>query len=100
MDTMYRVPSDPTVLKCIITKDSVDKTAEPVLLCAEDGKHIASSTAAIEKLLFTSKWINIPGNIVIPRSATTGIFLVYPLIFSLISTHSSANHTLFLSLKK
>lgn len=38
MDTMYRVPSDPTVLKCIITKDSVDKTAEPVLLCAEDGK--------------------------------------------------------------
>ena len=50
MDTMYRVPSDPTVLKCIITKDSVDKTAEPVLLCAEDGKQRKAAAKRSKKI--------------------------------------------------
>lgn len=38
MDTMYRVPSDSTVLKCIITKEAAEGKADPILLCAEDGK--------------------------------------------------------------
>ena len=31
MDLMYRIPSDSTIKKCIITKEVIDGTGEPVL---------------------------------------------------------------------
>ena len=37
MDPMYRVPSDATIEKCIITKDAVDGIAEPVLIATQEG---------------------------------------------------------------
>ena len=30
MDVMYRIPSDDTIVECIITKDAVDGTGEPI----------------------------------------------------------------------
>ena len=32
MDIMYAVPSDPTILKVIVTADSVTKNAAPIVL--------------------------------------------------------------------
>lgn len=37
MDSMYQVPSDTSIEKCIITKDSVDGLSHPVLISSEDG---------------------------------------------------------------
>ncbi len=37
MDTMYKVPTDTSVLKCIITKEAAQGTAEPKLICSDDG---------------------------------------------------------------
>lgn len=36
MDTMYKVPSDTKILKCIITKDAAEGNGEPTLINAED----------------------------------------------------------------
>ncbi|MBO5197068.1 MAG: ATP-dependent Clp protease ATP-binding subunit ClpX [Lachnospiraceae bacterium] len=38
MDSMYQIPSDNRVLKCIITKDAVEGKAEPTLILAEAGQ--------------------------------------------------------------
>ena len=32
MDIMYQIPSDETIKECIITKDAVEGTGEPVLI--------------------------------------------------------------------
>lgn len=37
MDTMYKVPTDTSILKCIITKEAAEGTAEPKLICSDDG---------------------------------------------------------------
>ena len=37
MDTMYKVPTDTSILKCIITKEAAQGTAEPKLICSDDG---------------------------------------------------------------
>ncbi len=31
MDVMYTIPSDDSVTECIITKDAIDGTAEPIV---------------------------------------------------------------------
>jgi len=31
MDLMFRIPSDDTITRCVVTKDAVDKTGEPLL---------------------------------------------------------------------
>ncbi len=36
MDTMYKVPSDTKILKCIITKEAAEGNSEPTLINAED----------------------------------------------------------------
>lgn len=38
MDTMYRAPSDESILKCIITKEAAEGTSEPTLVIAEQKK--------------------------------------------------------------
>lgn len=38
MDTMYKVPTETQITKCIITKDSVDGNAEPTLINSEDNQ--------------------------------------------------------------
>lgn len=38
MDTMYRAPSDESILKCIITKDAAEGICEPTLVIAEQKK--------------------------------------------------------------
>lgn len=38
MDTMYRVPSDESILKCIVTKEAAEGTEEPTLEIAEQRK--------------------------------------------------------------
>lgn len=38
MDTMYRAPSDESILKCIITKDAAEGLSEPTLVIAETSK--------------------------------------------------------------
>lgn len=45
MDSMFKVPSDTKIEKCIITKDAADGKAEPILIMSEDG----SSRKAITK---------------------------------------------------
>ena len=35
MDSMYQIPSDSRVMKCIITKEAVEGKAEPTLILAE-----------------------------------------------------------------
>lgn len=50
MDTMYRIPSDHRVLKCIITGEAAKGTAEPTLLCADDGKQRKSTIKRSKKL--------------------------------------------------
>ncbi|MDF2950909.1 MAG: ATP-dependent Clp protease, ATP-binding subunit ClpX [Anaerocolumna sp.] len=48
MDTMYKVPTETQITKCIITKDSVDGNAEPTLVNSEDNqprKAIAKRTS-------------------------------------------------------
>lgn len=37
MDSMYQVPSNTSIEKCIITKEAVDGVAEPILVPAQDG---------------------------------------------------------------
>ncbi len=37
MDSMYQVPSNTSIDKCIITKDAVDGLAQPLLVASEDG---------------------------------------------------------------
>ncbi|MBE5959986.1 MAG: ATP-dependent Clp protease ATP-binding subunit ClpX [Lachnospiraceae bacterium] len=37
MDTMYKVPTDTNVLKCVITKEAALGKEEPKLICADDG---------------------------------------------------------------
>ncbi len=38
MDAMYRAPSDESILKCIVTKESAEGTAEPELVLADQRK--------------------------------------------------------------
>ena len=38
MDSMYQIPSDSRVVKCIITKEAVDGKAEPTLILAEESQ--------------------------------------------------------------
>ena len=37
MDTMYEIPSDDSIVECVITKDAVDGKDEPVKI-VRDGK--------------------------------------------------------------
>jgi ATP-dependent Clp protease ATP-binding subunit ClpX len=48
MDSMYKVPSDNQVVKCIITKDAAEGKCEPTLISSEDNqprKAIAKRTS-------------------------------------------------------
>ncbi|MDO4169552.1 MAG: ATP-dependent Clp protease ATP-binding subunit ClpX [Lachnospiraceae bacterium] len=45
MDLMYLVPSDEYIRKCIITKDVVEKGAEPIMIRSEDKKAVKSLTS-------------------------------------------------------
>ena len=45
MDTMYRAPSDESILKCIVTKEAVEGTEEPTLEVAEHRKRSHSKNA-------------------------------------------------------
>lgn len=45
MDLMYLVPSDEYIRKCVITKDVVEKGAEPILIRSEEKKAVKSLTA-------------------------------------------------------
>lgn len=38
MESMYQIPSDETVVKCLITKDAVDKKTGPDLIYSEDNQ--------------------------------------------------------------
>ncbi|BCJ96482.1 ATP-dependent Clp protease ATP-binding subunit ClpX [Anaerocolumna cellulosilytica] len=38
MDSMYKVPSDTQILKCIITKDAAEGNAQPILISSEDNQ--------------------------------------------------------------
>lgn len=49
MDTMYRVPSDTKILKCIITKDAAEGNSEPTLVNAEDDLPRKQMTKRISK---------------------------------------------------
>lgn len=40
MDTMYRAPSDESILKCIITKEAAEGALEPTLVVAEQKKKL------------------------------------------------------------
>ena len=42
MDTMYRAPSDESILKCIVTKEAAEGTEEPTLEVAEQRKRSLS----------------------------------------------------------
>jgi len=42
MDTMYRAPSDESILKCIVTKEAAEGTEEPTLEIAEQRKRSLS----------------------------------------------------------
>ncbi len=35
LDTMFDLPSHPDVLKCVITKDTIENNAKPILICEE-----------------------------------------------------------------
>ncbi len=45
MDTMYRAPSDESILKCIVTKEAAEGTEEPTLEVAEQRKRSVSKKA-------------------------------------------------------
>jgi len=45
MDTMYRAPSDESILKCIVTKEAAEGTEEPTLEIAEQRKRSTSKKA-------------------------------------------------------
>ena len=45
MDTMYRAPSDESILKCIVTKEAAEGTEEPTLEVAEHRKRSHSKKA-------------------------------------------------------
>lgn len=45
MDTMYRAPSDESILKCIVTKEAAEGTEEPTLEIAEHRKSSLSKKA-------------------------------------------------------
>ena len=45
MDTMYRAPSDESILKCIVTKEAAEGTEEPTLEIAEQRKRSVSKKA-------------------------------------------------------
>ncbi len=45
MDTMYRAPSDESILKCIVTKEAAEGTEEPTLEIAEHRKRSLSKKA-------------------------------------------------------
>ncbi len=45
MDTMYRAPSDESILKCIVTKEAAEGTEEPTLVIAEQRKRSLSKKA-------------------------------------------------------
>ncbi|SFA98666.1 ATP-dependent Clp protease ATP-binding subunit ClpX [Acetitomaculum ruminis DSM 5522] len=50
VDVMYNVPSDEKIIKCIITKDAVDGTAEPTLVFGEhDVKKINKKHRIVSK---------------------------------------------------
>ena len=38
MDTMYRIPSDDTIQKCVVTKEAVDGTSEPLIIRQGDAE--------------------------------------------------------------
>lgn len=35
MDVMYRIPSDESIIKCVVTKGAVDGTSEPLIIHRE-----------------------------------------------------------------
>ena len=39
MDLMYRIPSDDTIESCVITKEAVEGTSEPLIVHKEAEKH-------------------------------------------------------------
>ena len=45
MDTMYRAPSDESILKCIVTKEAAEGTEEPTLEIAEQRRRSLSKKA-------------------------------------------------------
>lgn len=45
MDTMYRAPSDESILKCVVTKEAAEGTEEPALVLAEQRKKPLSRKA-------------------------------------------------------
>ena len=45
MDTMYRAPSDESILKCIVTKEAAEGSEEPTLEVAEQRKRPAPKKA-------------------------------------------------------
>lgn len=49
MDSMYQVPSNTSIGKCVITKDSVDGKAEAILIPVEDGSVRKSITKRTSK---------------------------------------------------
>lgn len=49
MDSMYQVPSNTSIDKCIITKDAVDGKAEAILVSAEDGNTRKAITKRVTK---------------------------------------------------
>lgn len=42
MDTMYEVPSDETVESCVVTKEAVEGTSEPLTVHREDTKRVSN----------------------------------------------------------
>ena len=38
METMYTVPTDPDVIKCIVTKEAAEGTGQPELVRVEGGQ--------------------------------------------------------------
>ncbi|MBR6536715.1 MAG: ATP-dependent Clp protease ATP-binding subunit ClpX [Lachnospiraceae bacterium] len=47
MDTMYRAPSDESILKCIVTKEAAEGTEEPTLEVAEHRKRSHTKKAGV-----------------------------------------------------
>ena len=35
MDVMYRIPSDESIIKCVVTKGAVEGTSEPLIIHRE-----------------------------------------------------------------
>ena len=48
-DLMYEIPSDESIRKCIITKDTVENGAEPVLIRKNDQPELVETAEKKEK---------------------------------------------------